>query len=106
MVALSNETLQDVTARIVKELRPERVYLFGSRAYGTPRAESDLDIMLVFREGGARRIDLACAARRLLRDLPCGLDVLVRFRDEFESRAAWPTTIEAIVKEKGRLLYG
>lgn len=106
MVALSSETLQELTNRIVKELHPERVYLFGSRAYGTPRADSDLDIMLVFPENGKRRIDLVCAARQLLRDIPCGLDVLVRFRDEFESRGAWPTTIEAIVKQKGRLLYG
>ena len=106
MVQITQEVLNEITQRIVEVLHPLRIYEFGSWAYGTPHSDSDLDLMLVFPDNGCRRIDLVCAARQLLRALPFRVDVLVRFRSEFDSRAEWPTTIEATVKHKGRLLHG
>jgi predicted nucleotidyltransferase len=98
--------LSEITTRLVKAVRPERIYLFGSYAYGTPDSTSDLDILLVVPEGVGRRVDVARMARRLMRDLRYGFDVVVRYPAEFDERSVWPTTIEGVVKRNGRLLYG
>ena len=45
MVAFS--AIQEVAGRIVKEFNPERIVLFGSYANGTPRPDSDVDILVV-----------------------------------------------------------
>jgi Nucleotidyltransferase domain len=42
--------LFEVVRRLVKEFHPQRVYLFGSRARGDVRVDSDYDVMLVVEE--------------------------------------------------------
>jgi HEPN domain-containing protein/predicted nucleotidyltransferase len=39
--------LAAVVASIAERFRPERIVLFGSRAYGTPTFDSDVDLMVV-----------------------------------------------------------
>jgi len=36
-----------VTDAVVRDFHPQRIILFGSRAYGTPRPDSDVDLMVV-----------------------------------------------------------
>lgn len=45
MVAMSR--INELTERIVREFDPERVILFGSHAYGTPREYSDVDLLVI-----------------------------------------------------------
>src|SRR2546421_6752247 len=35
--------------RIAKRFRPQKIILFGSYAYGTPHAESDVDLLVIMR---------------------------------------------------------
>jgi predicted nucleotidyltransferase len=106
MVALSEQTLQGITQRLVEALRPERIYLFGSQARRVAGPGSDLDLLLVVRDGAERRVDVARAARRLMRDLPCSVDLVVRYAAQFDDRAEWPTTPEATAKSRGLRLHG
>ena len=39
--------IADLTDRIVQEFQPDRIILFGSYAYGQPRADSDVDLLVV-----------------------------------------------------------
>jgi predicted nucleotidyltransferase len=39
--------LVDALGRVVEAYEPERIYVFGSRARGTPHADSDIDILIV-----------------------------------------------------------
>ena len=39
--------IQRVTTALVRGFRPVRVILFGSRAYGTARPDSDVDLLVV-----------------------------------------------------------
>jgi predicted nucleotidyltransferase len=48
--ALSEE-VRRVVARVVEEVQPLRVILFGSRAKGTARPDSDIDLLVVMPEG-------------------------------------------------------
>lgn len=43
----ASQEIRRIVARIVEEYRPQEVILFGSYAYGEPRADSDLDLLIV-----------------------------------------------------------
>ncbi len=43
MITVSDEILAEMVQTIVREVDPERIYLFGSRARGNERADSDVD---------------------------------------------------------------
>ncbi|MCD4819558.1 MAG: nucleotidyltransferase domain-containing protein [Candidatus Cloacimonetes bacterium] len=42
-----DKILEKAVSIIVNEVEPEKVLLFGSRAYGTPSNESDYDILII-----------------------------------------------------------
>lgn len=46
-VGPSGEVIAAAVAVIAERFRPERITLFGSRAYGVPTAESDVDLLVV-----------------------------------------------------------
>jgi predicted nucleotidyltransferase len=107
MVTLGNDILNQIRRRLVDALRPKRIYLFGSRARGSPHPDSDLDICLVVGElERVVRLEIARRARRILLDLPWPVDVIVRREREFDERAGFDTTLEATVKNKGLLIHG
>lgn len=45
-VAPDRARIAELVAAIAREFRPRRIVLFGSRAYGTPRPDSDIDLMV------------------------------------------------------------
>jgi predicted nucleotidyltransferase len=47
MIDVTEEVLSDMVQAIVREVDPERIYLFGSRARGDARADSDMDLLIV-----------------------------------------------------------
>ena len=106
MVVDAQLLLEEMTRRFVCELHPNRVYMFGSRARGLANVGSDFDVLIVIPQSDVRRMDVARTARLAVRDLPCAVYVVVRFEEEFDERATWPTTLEAAVKRNGRMLYG
>ena len=61
--------------QIAERFRPEKIILFGSYAYGTPHAESDVDLMVIMPTRNA----IAQAIRiRLAFEPPFSLDLHVR----------------------------
>src|SRR5262245_36384273 len=60
---------------VAERFCPEKIVLFGSHAYGTPHADSDVDILVVMPARNqldqAVKIELAC-------DPPFPLDLIVR----------------------------
>lgn len=106
MVSLTADMLQSITQRLVEEFRPERVYLFGSRAYGVPRADSDLDIAVVLRRGEEPRHEDHVRARQVIGSIGCDVDVLVYAADRFDQRSGWRSNMEHTVRNEGRLLFG
>src|SRR5579884_3571703 len=67
-----------VVQRIVEEFHPERVVLFGSRAYGTPTPTSDVDLMIIMQTDRPLR-EQAVRIRQALAPSPhVPLDIHVR----------------------------
>lgn len=47
--------LAEMVRRLVTALKPERIYLFGSRARGEAGADSDRDLLVPVEGGGVSR---------------------------------------------------
>ncbi len=107
MKTLPQKTLDTAIERIVKAIDPERIYLYGSYCYGEPQEDSDVDLLVVMSEdcGGWERRRVAVDAYRALRGLGIPAEIKVVTAEQFEERATWLSTIERVVKRKGRLLY-
>lgn len=91
-------------ARLVRALRPERVVLFGSRARGDHRANSDYDLLIVSKRfRGVRWIERAPRAIRLW-DLPVDLETICLTPEEFRERSKEISIVGEAVRE-GVLVY-
>jgi predicted nucleotidyltransferase len=108
MIAVTDEVLRQMVQAIVREVDPEEVWLFGSRARGEVRPDSDVDLLVVEREpfGPQRsrwrelvRLYDAIAAFRV------GFDLLVYSRQEVAERRTWCNHVIARAMSEGRRLY-
>ena len=70
------EVIQNLTQRIVDEIHPLRIILFGSAARGDMQADSDVDLLVVMPEGTHRR-HTAQLLYRKIRKIGRPFDVLV-----------------------------
>ena len=83
----------------------ERIYLFGSYAYGTPHKDSDFDFYLVLPDDGMKPFDATGQAYQALprtRTMP--VDILSRYKRDFEERSQF-NTLERKVFRDGVVLY-
>jgi len=99
-------TIEALVERLVAEYAPQKVILFGSYAYGNPRSDSDIDL-LVIKETPDRFIDRWVTVRRILSDperkLP--LEVLVLTPQEVSNRLNIGDQFINEILEKGQVLY-
>lgn len=68
--------VDEMVRRIADRFSPIKVILFGSRAVGTARLDSDVDLLVILPEVSNSR-KAAVEMRRALADLPVGKDIIV-----------------------------
>jgi uncharacterized protein len=102
----SDQLILEITNRLVQEFKPENIFLFGSHAWGTPHADSDLDILIIVSTSDLSPSKRSTLAYRCLRDIPYPLDILVKTRKEIEKYAQVPLSLEHQILMNGRCLYG
>lgn len=105
MTAKVREYLAGICRIIDETVEAERIYLFGSYAYGTPNADSDHDLCVVIRDGTLRPADAIKKIRRALfpvQDAP--LDVIVYRASAFHQRQE-SASLERKIAREGVLLY-
>jgi len=103
-VRTEEAVLSEVVRRLVSAVDPDRIILFGSRARGDNRPDSDLDLLIVkeSEEPSHRR---AILAYRALRGLGIPKDILWFTPQEVED---WARVVNHVVHhalEHGRVLY-
>jgi predicted nucleotidyltransferase len=89
--------------QIAERFRPEKIILFGSYAYGTPHAESDVDLLVVMPARNA--IDQAVRICRAF-ERPFSLDLIVRTPKQVERGLRDDDWFLREVIEKGKVFYG
>ncbi|MCL2276802.1 MAG: nucleotidyltransferase domain-containing protein [Treponema sp.] len=84
----------------------EKIILFGSHVYGTPREDSDYDVFVVLKDGSEKPISvLQNIYGSLAQNLNYkSVDVLANYKSRFEERSKLPT-IERTIAQKGMVLY-
>ena len=97
--------LKEAVQRLVAALQPERIYLYGSHAYGQPHKDSDVDLLIVVSESALPTHRRAIEAYRALRGLFLPAEIRVVTAAEFRDRAQWLSSIERVAEEKGHVLY-
>ena len=105
MKNIDSKLLEEATQRIAAALEPEMIYLYGSHAYGQPHENSDVDLLIVVRESTPSPHQKAISAYRALRGLFFPTEIKVVTQTEFNQRSQWLSSIERVVREKGKVLY-
>jgi predicted nucleotidyltransferase len=88
----------------VRVVDPAQIILFGSRARGDARQDSDYDLLVVLDEILDRR-GTRIAIRRVLDDLPIAKDIIVATTDEVSARGGRPRGVLHWALAEGRVLY-
>jgi len=101
------KTLPQAVKRIASTLKPEKIILFGSYAYGNPTHDSDVDLLVIIETNGnykekVREISMLLYPRQF------PVDILVKTPKEVEEALRGGVDngffIREIVK-KGKVLY-
>jgi predicted nucleotidyltransferase len=108
MSIVTEEVLEQMVQAIVREVAPEEIWLFGSRARGEAGPDSDVDLLVIESEPfGPERSRWQEVTR--LYDVAGRLgvptDILVYSRSEVERRRQWRNHVIARALREGRLLY-
>lgn len=94
-----------VVGILIDRFQPDRIYVFGSRARGTPTLHSDVDLLVVVPKADAFPHRLAQQAYRAVGHHALPLDMVFMGREEFGWRAGVVTSLPATVLREGHLLY-
>ena len=106
MKNISQDLLNEVTGRLAAEFQPEQVWLFGSHAWGQPDEGSDLDLLVVVPQSEETPVRRAQRAHRCLSGVDVAMDILVKTRAEVERFRHVRASLENLILNKGRLIYG
>lgn len=101
---IGTEQIAEIIDRIVQQLDPEKIILFGSHARGDAREDSDVDLLVVAETGLSAR-DRYPVVRRFLADFPAAFDVFWRTPEEYHR---WRNVVNHVVyfaEKYGRVVY-
>ncbi len=105
---VTEELLKEMTEKIVKEVNPRKVVLFGSFAKGTARPDSDLDFLIIeddpFNAQRSRRAEMA-RLWMLFPDVRIPIDFLVYSTEEIAKLATSQNHVVHHAMSDGRVLY-
>lgn len=100
---VTDADIRALADRIAAEYQPERIVLFGSRAYGAPRRLSDVDMLVVMPfEGSAFRKALEILNRF---DPPFSVDLIVKDPAEVLWRYEGHDPLVRDALDRGKVLY-
>jgi len=108
MTAVTEQLLDDMVRTIGREIDPEHVYLFGSRARGDAHTGSDVDLLIVDHKPfgpGHSRFQEINRVYQALSPFRVTTDVLLYSNEEF---AKWQHSLNHVIGRcyrEGKLLY-
>jgi uncharacterized protein len=88
--------------RVAERFHRDKIILFGSYAYGTPHADSDVDILVIM--PARNQIDQACRIDDAI-DPPFPLDLIVRTPKDIAWQLAEGASFLCEIMGKGMVLY-
>ncbi len=98
------EALSRIAARIVENFQPEKIILFGSYAWGSPTAQSDVDILVIMDVEGSL-IRKEAEISKIARPKFVPMDILVRTPGQIQHRLKIGDPFIRRIIEEGEVLY-
>ena len=95
--------MSEIIRRVVEVAQPEKIILFGSRAAGSARSDSDVDLLVV--KSTSQRRKLAMEIYRKLLGVGCAVDVIVVTPEDIERYGKVPYLIIEPALREGKLVY-
>ena len=106
MQTTAEDVLPEIVRRLVAEFDPEQIILFGSRAWGQPRPDSDYDLFVIVAESDDHPLQGAVKADACRGGLGISKDVIVCTQERFDRFRRVPASLEAKIRNRGVVLYG
>jgi predicted nucleotidyltransferase len=88
--------------QVAERFQPDQIILFGSHAYGTPHADSDVDILVIMPTSNQH--DQAARIRWEV-PAPFAMDLIVRTPKSLAWRLAERESFHTEILTKGKVLY-
>ena len=88
--------------KIAERFRPDKIILFGSYAYGTPHADSDVDLLVIM--PARNQLDQAFKIRWAI-PAPFPMDLLVRTPKNMKWRLEEGESFTTQIVTQGKVLY-
>jgi len=98
------KSLRPAVQKIVDELNPEKIILFGSYAYGKPTPHSDVDLLVVLKTKASLK-ERSWKVSRLLLPRPFPVDILVKTPKEIEKALKSGDFFLREILTRGKVLY-
>jgi predicted nucleotidyltransferase len=103
--AVTEELLAEVVRRVLQVGAPQKIVLFGSRARGDARPDSDLDL-LILEDSELPGYQRSPRYYDALSGLFPAIDILVFTPEEVNEWSGVPNAFETVAMREGRVLYG
>lgn len=97
--------LRDLVEQIVAKLDPVAIYLFGSRAHGTARADSDYDLLIVVPDDFPRERARPSVVYPLIDRRQAAADLLTIYEKTFAEKKDLKGTISYEAAHNGVKIY-
>ena len=108
MVTITEDIIQEITARIVENAKPVKVVLFGSGARGEIGRDSDVDLLVIEDKPFTperSRFKEAITLRQALNGLGVPVDILVYTEEEAEYWSDATNHVVWAALREGKTLY-
>jgi predicted nucleotidyltransferase len=99
----TTEDIQQLVDRIATEFGPQRIILFGSRAYGHPRPDSDVDLLVLMPIKESPFEQALTILNRL--DPPFSVDLIARDPADAERRYKFGDPVIREAFDRGKVMY-
>ncbi len=96
--------IQQMSRRIAKRFKPDKIVLFGSYARGSAGVDSDVDLLVIMPVNGSRRqmqVDIRCEVH----DIPVPKDIIVVTPQEVSDQQKVIGTLIRPAMREGKILY-
>lgn len=100
---VDQKNIQNIVQQIAAKFNPLKVVLFGSYAYGNPREDSDVDLLVIMDFEASPTHQAVKILKEL--DYHFGLDLITRTPSNINKRLQMGDFFLKEITEKGKVLY-
>lgn len=102
---ISDAAVADLVDRLRSTFEPCRIYLFGSRATGRERPDSDFDCLVIVPNTTESHFQRQVRSQAVLSGFPYCVDVLVYTESEWNEMSLKRYSVARQVRDQGRLVH-